>query len=133
MPTGRAALSSRWHRTDQTSYSPRRALLFGDASPSGHLPETFPASPGQGVAGGATVLNPSLQFPGNGTNVDYTEGIDVGYRYYDTHHQNPLFPFGYGLSYTTFAYSGVRLHPGPRGSSAGDPAERWLVLADELD
>ena len=92
------------------------ALLYGDVNPSGHLPETFPANPGQGVADGATVLNPSPQFPGNGTNVDYTEGIDVGYRYYDTHHQNPLFPFGYGLSYTTFAYSGLRLHPGPRGS-----------------
>jgi beta-glucosidase len=92
------------------------ALLFGDVNPSGHLPETFPANPGQGVAGGATVLNPSPQFPGNGTNVTYTEGIDVGYRYYDTHHQNPLFPFGYGLSYSTFSYSGLRLHPGPRGS-----------------
>jgi beta-glucosidase len=91
------------------------ALLFGDVNPSGHLPETFPAGPGQGVAGGATVLDPSPQFPGNGTSVDYTEGIDVGYRYYDIHHQNPLFPFGYGLSYTTFSYSGLRLHPGPRG------------------
>ena len=56
------------------------------------------------------MLNPSPQFPGNGTDVNYTEGIDVGYRYYDTHHQNPLFPFGYGLSYTTFTYSGLRLH-----------------------
>ncbi len=92
------------------------ALLYGDVNPSGHLPETFPAGPGQGVADGATVLDPSLQFPGNGTNVDYTEGIDVGYRYYDTHHQNPLFPFGYGLSYTNFAYSGLRLHPGRLGT-----------------
>jgi beta-glucosidase len=91
------------------------ALLFGDVNPSGHLPETFPANPSQGVADGATVLSPSPQFPGNGTSVDYTEGIDVGYRYYDTHHQNPLFPFGYGLSYTTFSYSGLRLHPGRSG------------------
>ena len=63
------------------------ALLFGDVSPSGHLPETFPASAGQGVAHGGTVLTPNLQFPGNGTSVAYTEGIDVGYRYYDVNHQ----------------------------------------------
>ena len=86
------------------------ALLYGDVSPSGHLPETFPASASQGVAHGGTVLTPNLQFPGNGTSVAYTEGIDVGYRYYDTHDQTPLFPFGYGLSYTTFAYSNLHVH-----------------------
>ena len=89
------------------------ALLFGDVNPSGHLPETFPANASQGVAHGGTVLAPNLQFPGNGTDIDYTEGIDVGYRYYDTHDQTPLFPFGYGLSYTTFAYSNLRVTPTP--------------------
>jgi beta-glucosidase len=97
------------------------ALLFGDVNPSGHLPETFPANARQGVAHGGTVLTPNNQFPGDGTNIDYTEGIDVGYRYYDTHDQRPLFPFGYGLSYTTFAYSDLRLHPGPgRDSESAD-------------
>ncbi len=86
------------------------ALLFGDVNPSGHLPETFPADASQGVAHGGTVLTPNDQFPGNGTDVDYTEGIDVGYRYYDVNHQRPLFPFGYGLSYTTFCYRDLRLH-----------------------
>ena len=94
------------------------ALLFGDVNPSGHLPETFPAGPGQGVAHGGTVLTPNHQFPGNGTTVDYGEGIDVGYRYYDTRGQVPLFPFGYGLSYTTFAYSGLQVHGGPHGATA---------------
>ncbi|TVZ06929.1 glycosyl hydrolase [Trebonia kvetii] len=94
------------------------ALLYGDASPAGHLPETFPASPGQGVAHGGTVLTPNLQFPGNGTSVAYTEGIDVGYRYYDVNHQTPLFPFGYGLSYTTFGYSNLHVHADAHGATA---------------
>jgi len=94
------------------------ALLYGDVNPAGHLPETFPAGPAQGVAHGGTVLTPNLQFPGNGTTVDYTEGIDVGYRYYDTHGQVPLFPFGYGLSYTTFGYSGLQVRGGPGGATA---------------
>ena len=94
------------------------ALLYGDVNPSGHLPETFPANPSQGVAHGGTVLTPNAQFPGNGTNVDYTEGIDVGYRYYDAHDQTPLFPFGYGLSYTTFAYRDVDVQPSPGGATA---------------
>jgi beta-glucosidase len=93
------------------------ALLFGDADPSGHLPETFPVNASQGVAHGGTVLTPNLQFPGNGTDVDYSEGVDVGYRYYDTHGQTPLFPFGYGLSYTSFAYSHLWVTPA-RGGAA---------------
>jgi beta-glucosidase len=94
------------------------ALLFGDVNPSGHLPETFPANASQGVAHGGTVLTPNLQFPGNGTDIDYSEGIDVGYRYYDTHGQTPLFPFGYGLSYTSFTYSNLRVTPTQGGASA---------------
>jgi beta-glucosidase len=70
------------------------------------------------VAHGGTVLTPNAQFPGNGTNVDYTEGIDVGYRYYDAHDQTPLFPFGYGLSYTTFAYRDLDVQPSPGGATA---------------
>jgi beta-glucosidase len=94
------------------------ALLYGDADPSGHLPETFPANASQGVAQGGTVLTPNAEFPGNGTDVDYTEGIDVGYRYFDVHHQTPLFPFGYGLSYTTFAYRNLQVQPSGHGATA---------------
>jgi beta-glucosidase len=86
--------------------------------PAGHLPETFPVNASQGVAQGGTVLTPNLQFPGNGADVDYTEGIDVGYRYYDTHGQTPLFPFGYGLSYTSFGYSNLRVIPAAGGATA---------------
>jgi beta-glucosidase len=92
------------------------ALLFGDVSPSGHLPETFPANATQGVAHGGSVLNPNLQFPGDGTNVSYSEGIDVGYRYFDVHKQTPLFPFGFGLSYTGFSYSKLSVSPGKTAS-----------------
>ena len=94
------------------------ALLYGDVNPSGHLPETFPANASQGVAHGGTVLTPNLQFPGDGTNVAYTEGVDVGYRYYDVNRQTPLFPFGYGLSYTTFAYNNLQVHADAHGATA---------------
>lgn len=72
-------------------------LLFGKVSPSGKLAETFPMQ---------LEHNPSyLNFPGEGDTVEYKEGLFVGYRYYDAKRITPLFPFGYGLSYTTFAYS----------------------------
>lgn len=72
-------------------------LLFGNVSPSGKLAETFPLQ---------LEHNPSyLNFPGEEDTVEYKEGLFVGYRYYDAKRISPLFPFGYGLSYTTFAYS----------------------------
>jgi beta-glucosidase len=72
-------------------------LLFGDANPSGKLAETFPKQLSD---------NPSfLNFPGEGDKVEYKESLFVGYRYYDTKNIEPLFPFGFGLSYTSFEYS----------------------------
>ncbi|ACS99517.1 beta-glucosidase [Paenibacillus sp. JDR-2] len=76
-------------------------VLLGIANPSGKLAETFPVKLSD---------NPSfLFFPGEGNRVEYREGIFVGYRYYDTKQVKPLFPFGHGLSYTSFAYSGLLL------------------------
>ncbi|WP_202077757.1 glycoside hydrolase family 3 C-terminal domain-containing protein [Caldalkalibacillus salinus] len=76
-------------------------LLYGVANPSGKLAETFPETLSH---------NPSyLNFPGEGDTVDYKEGLFVGYRYYDTKDIKPLFPFGYGLSYTTFEYTNISL------------------------
>lgn len=76
-------------------------LLYGEVNPSGKLAETFPAKLSH---------NPSyLNFPGEGDRVDYREGIFVGYRYYDKKELDPLFPFGYGLSYTTFEYADLKV------------------------
>jgi beta-glucosidase len=71
-------------------------VLFGDVSPSGKLPVTFPKRLEDEPAFG--------NFPGIDGKVAYKEGILVGYRWYDTRKIEPLFPFGYGLSYTTFVY-----------------------------
>ncbi len=76
-------------------------LLFGAASPCGKLAETFPLRLEDTPA--------YLYFPGDGDTVEYREGIYVGYRYYDTKKMDVCFPFGHGLSYTTFEYSNLRL------------------------
>ena len=77
-------------------------VLFGDVNPSGKLPITFPRSEAQ-----VPVPNP-VQRPQEQDAV-HTEGIFVGYRAYDHDGRDPLFPFGHGLSYTTFAYNNLRL------------------------
>lgn len=77
------------------------SLLYGRANPSGKLAETFPLK---------LEDNPSyLNFPGENDRTEYREGVFVGYRYYDAKGMEVLFPFGYGLSYTTFAYSDLEL------------------------
>jgi beta-glucosidase len=81
------------------------AVLFGKVNPGGHLPVTFPASLAQVPA------SRPAEFPGVGGKVLYSEGIDVGYRYYDATGETPLFPFGYGLSYTRFAFSHLTVTP----------------------
>jgi len=81
------------------------SVLFGQTNPSGHLPVTFPTDLSQVPAS-----TPS-EFPGTGGEVQYSEGIDVGYRYYDANNETPLFPFGYGLSYTSFSYSHLNVTP----------------------
>ncbi|HEX3965194.1 MAG TPA: glycoside hydrolase family 3 C-terminal domain-containing protein [Trebonia sp.] len=97
-----AAVVDAWY-PGQTSGTALASVLFGQTDPGGHLPVTFPASLGQVPA------STTAQFPGNGTQVLYSEGIDVGYRWYQAKGQTPLFPFGYGLSYTSFRFSGLRV------------------------
>jgi beta-glucosidase len=78
------------------------AVLFGDTSPSGKLPCTFPRKLEDSPAHAS---GKPLQFPGEGGEVHYEEGLLVGYRWNDTKGIEPLFPFGHGLGYTTFRYS----------------------------
>ncbi|MEK4660696.1 glycoside hydrolase family 3 C-terminal domain-containing protein [Priestia sp. FSL H7-0729] len=76
-------------------------ILFGSVNPSGKLAETFPKK---------LIHNPSyLNFPGDGETAEYREGIFTGYRHYDTRDVEPLFPFGFGLSYTQFEYHDLRV------------------------
>jgi beta-glucosidase len=76
-------------------------ILFGEVNPSGKLAETFPKKLSH---------NPSyLNFPGEDDRVEYREGVFVGYRYYDKKQIDPLFPFGYGLSYTNFEYTDLTI------------------------
>ncbi|GCE23401.1 glycoside hydrolase family 3 C-terminal domain-containing protein [Dictyobacter kobayashii] len=72
-------------------------VLFGTVNPSGKLPQTFP----QRIEDNPAYIN----YPGENGRVHYGEGLFVGYRYYDKKKVAPLFPFGFGLSYTTFSYN----------------------------
>ncbi len=79
-------------------------ILFGKVNPSGHLPVTFPKR----VADLPTAGNDHA-YPGVNDVVDYVEKLLVGYRYYDAKRIKPAFPFGYGLSYTKFRFSDLRV------------------------
>ncbi len=81
------------------------ALLFGDVNPAGKLPVTFPRREGDVPA------NTPAQYPGVNGVATYSEGVFVGYRHYDAHGIEPLFPFGYGLSYTNFRLDHLKLSP----------------------
>ena len=82
-------------------------VLVGKVNPSGKLPLTFPRSVSDTLA-----ANPD-QYPGVGGTVHYSEGLDVGYRAYAAHSIKPLFPFGYGLSYTQFSFDGLKVSQQP--------------------
>ena len=91
-------------------------VLFGDADPGGRLPLTFPVSDGQVPLRGAAA------YPGEGGQVTYDEGVFVGYRGYDSREIEPRFPFGYGLSYTSFSYSSLTVQELPaRLAKSGEP------------
>ena len=104
-----ASVVDAWY-PGQSSGTALANVLFGQADPSGHLPVTFPQNLSQVPA------STTAQFPGNGSTVQYSEGLDVGYRWYNAKNLQPLFPFGYGLSYTTFAYSNLRVSPVVNGT-----------------
>jgi beta-glucosidase len=81
-------------------------VLYGDVDPGGRLPATFPDSEAQLPTAGDP-----RKYPGVAERVQYLEGLHVGYRWYDKQGLTPAFPFGYGLSYTTFRYGPLRARP----------------------
>lgn len=92
-------------------------VLFGHVNPSGKLAETFPIKLADTPA--------HINFPGGAGQVRYGEGIFIGYRYYDAKELPVAFPFGYGLSYTSFAYSHPRL-----SATAFDDVDGLTVSVD---
>jgi beta-glucosidase len=110
-----ASVADAWY-PGESNGTALASVLFGDTDPGGHLPVTFPVDLSQVPAS-----SPS-QFPGTAGQVQYSEGIDVGYRYYDAENETPLFPFGYGLSYTSFRFSDLTVTPQRVHNRASDPA-----------
>jgi beta-glucosidase len=113
-----AGLLEAWYPGERGGTAIAR-VLFGDVDPSGRLPATFPNAEGDTPTAG----DPE-KYPGVANNVYYKEGVFVGYRWYDAQGLTPAFPFGFGLSYTRFRYSGLRVLRPRRGQRAasGDPA-----------
>jgi beta-glucosidase len=103
-----AAILQMWY-PGQEGAEATAAVLVGDAAPGGRLPVTFPKR-----AEDAPTF-PTDRYPGIDGKGAYSEGIFVGYRWYDKQNVEPLFPFGYGLSYTTFAYSKMSVRPAGDG------------------
>ena len=101
-------------------------ILFGDITPSGKLPLTFPRSMDE------TPVATEAQYPGVAGIVEYSEDVFVGYRGYEHFDIEPLFPFGHGLSYTTFDYADLRVESviaAPGGSGHADEMEPTEVVA----
>jgi beta-glucosidase len=98
--TNVAAVLEAWYPGQENGNS-IASVLFGDVNPSGRLPMTFPRSETE-----LPTATPA-QFPGVNGHVRYSEGLLMGYRWFDASNATPLFPFGHGLSYTTFTYSNL--------------------------
>ncbi len=109
LQNGGALILEKWERdidavlemwlSGEASGSAVADILCGNINPSGKLAETFP-----------TKIRTDLEYPGDGYKVEYKEHFDVGYRYYDKHPEEIVYPFGHGLSYTEFEYSDLSLN-----------------------
>jgi len=96
-------------------------VLFGVSEPAGRLPVTFPLTSSQ------TPFKSAKQYPGVNNQADYTEGLFVGYRYYDANHLTPLYPFGHGLSYTDFQYYNLRVTTSGNAGNSGNATVSFTV------
>ena len=97
-----AGVFENWYGGGETGAA-MAALIFGTVNPSGKLPVTFPASLSQVPA------QTTAQWPGTPTGPVYSEGVDIGYRWYQSQNITPAFPFGFGLSYTKFSFSNLNV------------------------
>ena len=95
-----AGVFENWYGGQETGAA-MAALIFGTVDPSGKLPVTFPVSLSQVPA------QTQAQWPGTTAGIDFSEGVDIGYRWYQSQNITPQFPFGYGLSYTKFSFSNL--------------------------
>ncbi|AKZ60108.1 Exo-alpha-(1-_6)-L-arabinopyranosidase [Streptomyces ambofaciens ATCC 23877] len=121
LSNGGAVRTSPWHETvpavvegwllGQAGGGALARVLFGTVNPSGKLAETLPLR--------LEDCPSHLSFPGEEGRVRYGEGVFVGYRGYDAARREVAFPFGHGLSYTSFAYSGLRVDPQEDGAAFG--------------
>ncbi|MGC2502232.1 MAG: glycoside hydrolase family 3 C-terminal domain-containing protein, partial [Silvibacterium sp.] len=92
-------------------------ILFGEHSPEGHLPISFEKSWEQNPVHDNYYAAPVAA--GKTPHIKYAEGVFIGYRYYTSKHVEPLYPFGFGLSYTTFSFSNLKVSP--ETASPDDP------------
>jgi beta-glucosidase len=97
-----AGVFENWYGGGETGAA-TAALIFGTVDPSGKLPVTFPSSLSQVPA------QTTAQWPGTPTGPIYSEGVDIGYRWYQSQNITPAFPFGFGLSYTNFSFSNLNV------------------------
>lgn len=112
LPKVRAVLQM-WFRGDEGGWAAANVLL-GRVSPAGRLPFTWPQDLGQGVANDPQHPERESHLEGKGKTI-YSEGIFTGYRWYDQQNIKPLYPFGYGMSYTQFQYSALKIAHSPDG------------------
>lgn len=96
-------------------------ILFGRINPSGKLSETFPVKLSDNPA--------HMRILGENGKLYYREGLFIGYRYYDRKEMAPQFPFGHGLSYTSFAYSGLKVEQRGRGARVSFSLENTGAMA----
>lgn len=134
-----AAVLDMWYPGQEGAQATSR-LLFGDANPSGKLTQSFPATESR-----TPVAGDPRRFPGVDGEEVYAEGIFVGYRWYQREGATPLFPFGHGLSYTSFAFSDLTVSGDGReftatftltntGSRAGEEvAQLYVGPSPDLD
>ncbi|GAB1312534.1 beta-glucosidase [Madurella fahalii] len=108
----------------QESGNALASVLFGETNPSGHLPFTIGKTIADYGPGGKVMYRPNGVVPQQ----DFSEGLYIDYRYFDKYGIEPRFEFGFGLSYTTFAFS--NLHVSPRRTKSALPAARPSPAAE---